>query len=62
MKRKDAINLIRAMAAKGDEHGALRIYIENRVSFAAYQEARQYGYAYRKAHPEEFATQKEIGK
>ena len=54
MKRKDAINLIRAMTAKGDERGALRIYIENRVSFAAYQTARREGYAYRKAHPDEF--------
>lgn len=45
MKRKDALNLIRAEYAK---HGkatpaSMRMYVESRISYAAYNEAAKAG-------------------
>ena len=54
MKRKDALNAIMVYTAKGQHMEAMRIYTENRVSFAAFKAAQKRGYAYREAHPDEF--------
>lgn len=47
-KRQQVLELIRVAAHDGDEQKAMRLYIENRISFVAYQEARKKGYAQRK--------------
>ncbi|WP_271198509.1 hypothetical protein [Pseudomonas turukhanskensis] len=39
MTRKDAIALIKVAGYHGDTKTSLRIYTENRVSYAAYSEA-----------------------
>lgn len=43
MKRADAIRLIESHAAQGDDRAALRIYVENRVRFQAFNEAMKRG-------------------
>ena len=47
-KRQQILELIRVAAYEGDEHKAMRLYVENRISFTAYQEARKKGYSQRK--------------
>lgn len=45
MKRKDALNLIKAEFAKHGKETQLstRTYIENRISYGAYMDARRAG-------------------
>ena len=43
MTRKDALEWIKVYTARGEDGLALRVYIENRVSFAAYREAQAKG-------------------
>ena len=43
MKRKDALNLIMYAGYHADKKEATRLYIENRVSFAAFQEHYRMG-------------------
>ena len=43
MTRKRALECITAAAAAGEDQTALRLYVENRISFAAYQEAYRKG-------------------
>lgn len=38
-RRQQMLAHIRAAAAKGDMHTATRLYVENRISYAAFREA-----------------------
>ncbi len=43
MTRKRALECIAAAAAAGEDQTALRLYVETRISYAAYQEAYRKG-------------------
>lgn len=43
MKRKDALEWIKIHTAKGNDDQALRVYVENRISFESFKEAVQIG-------------------
>ena len=43
MTRKQAIELIKLATAEGDDNTAMRIYLENRISYKVYMEAMQAG-------------------
>lgn len=49
-KRETVLEHIRVAAFNGDLGKAMRLYVENRVSYAAYLEAVQIGQAQAKAH------------
>ena len=43
MTRKQAIELIKLATAEGDDGTAMRIYLENRISYKVYMAAMQAG-------------------
>jgi hypothetical protein len=49
MNRKRALECITAAAAQNDSQTALRLYVENRISYAAYQEAWRRGVRFAEA-------------
>lgn len=47
-KRQLILEHIKIAAYEGDERKAIRLYVENRISYKAFQEARQKGLNLRK--------------
>ena len=43
MKRKQALELIKLATAEGDDKTAMRIYLENRISYRVYMDAMRAG-------------------